>query len=290
MQLCLGTVQFGMQYGIASSGRPGKEDVFEIINHALKNDITTLDTAGGYGDAQTILGEFMACADRKKLNIITKILPNALNEVHENNYYATLKQNISDSLKQLNTDYVDSLLFHNAQYVNDEAALYALNKLKIDGFTKNTGISIYTPSEFEKAACSEYVDIIQIPYNILDTRLDKILLGCTKEIHARSAFLQGLLLMEEANIPNNLVTARPYIKKFADFCKKENLTRTQAALGFVKTQTKIEKIVFGVDNLTQLKQIIYDFNSDTPALLLKELASEFTGIEEKIIMPPLWNS
>lgn len=289
MELCLGTVQFGMQYGIASKGRPGYEDAEKMLEYAVANGITTIDTASAYGEAEKIVGGFLKHANRSSLRIITKIRPNALFSVEPSQYYHTLKQNIFDSLSNLNISYVDGCLFHNADYVNNEAALCALARLKEDGLVKKTGVSIYLPTEFESALASPAIDLIQIPYNILDTRLDPLLRQCEKEIHARSAFLQGLLLMDEAAVPRNLWNAKPYLHRFRSFCEYHHLTHTQAALAFVKTQPKISRLVFGVDNLAQLKQIKKDFSVSADAVALRELAEEFSGIEERIIMPNLWH-
>ncbi len=288
MELCLGTVQFGMQYGIASKGRPAQAEAEKMLQYAISHGIGAIDTASAYGEAEKILGGFLKHADRSKLQIVTKIRPGALYSVAPENYYKTLKQNLQSSLSNLHINYVDGCLFHNAEYAANEAALEALARLKKDKLVKKTGISTYLPSEFDHAAASPHVDIIQIPYNLLDTRLNTRLLSCDKEIHARSVFLQGLLLMDEAEVPQKLRDARPIIQRLDSFCEYNRVTRTQALLNFVKTQPKIEKLVFGADNLAQLKQIITDFSVDVDQTALLELAEEFSMTDERIIMPNLW--
>ena len=293
MELCLGTVQFGMQYGVASAGRPGYDEVERMLRYAADHGITAIDTASAYGEAENFVGRFLKRSDRKKLEVITKIRPGALYNVQPDKYYNALKQNVKNSLANLNTDYLDVCLFHNAEYAENEAALEALAGLKHEKLIRKTGISIYTPSEFTAASGSPHVDVIQIPYNLLDTRLDGPLKRTDKEIHARSIFLQGLLLMAADDLPKELWDAKPYLQRIDSYCEYYGLTRMQVLVNFVKIQPKINKIVFGVDNIDQLQQVAEAFQNtagDPPRLhdTLRELADEFTITDERIIMPNLW--
>ncbi|MEF9989120.1 MAG: aldo/keto reductase [Christensenellaceae bacterium] len=287
MELCIGTVQFGLQYGIASAGRPSEKDAVDILSYATKNGVVTIDTARAYGDAEQCVGQFVQNVPREQFRIITKIQPNALDGVTD--YTSVLKQNIQQSLENLHVSYVDGCLFHNAAYVHNQKALRALHELKSDGFIKKSGISIYTPQEFEAALESPYVDLIQIPYNALDHRLDALLntkQARKKEIHARSAFLQGLMLMD--TVPPHLSAAAPLVQKIAAFCAENHLSRTAFALHYVKTQKSIDKLVFGVDNIMQLKQIIEEFQLNVNSCLIKEFAEQFADTPIEIVNPALW--
>ncbi len=289
MELCLGTVQFGMQYGIASGGRPQLEEAEAMLEYAAEQGITTIDTASAYGEAEKIVGGFIQKFGREKLTIITKLRPGLLYAAEPKDYYKTIKQSLRESLRTLGLEYVDACLFHNAEYAQNEAALEALAKLKTDRLATKTGVSIYIPSEFEAAMHSPYVDLIQIPYNILDRRLDGLLKKCRQEIHARSAFLQGLLLMDEQDVPQKLWDVKPYLHALDAFCERNNVSRMQVLLGFVKTQKKIDRVVFGVDNIAQMKQVKDAFDSFVDPALLKDLADQFTVVDDRIIMPSLWH-
>lgn len=289
MELCLGTVQFGMQYGIASKGRPDYNQAEKMLEYAFEHRIRTIDTAGAYGEAEQIVGDFLANIGRGEVNIITKIRPGILYNVEPGNYYQALKDALKGSLRNLRTNYVDGCLFHNAEYALNEEALAALNKLKKDRMVKKTGISIYLPREFSAAIASPFVDIIQIPYNILDTRLDGLLKKTNQEIFARSAFLQGLLLMNLEDVPPALADIKPYILRIDSFCDYHGYTRLSLLLNFLKSQPKIDKLVFGVDNIDQLKEIIDAYNAPVDLTAVRELTYEFAGIDERIISPNLWH-
>ena len=108
------------------------------------------------------------------------------------------------------------------------------------------------------------------------------------QIHSRSAFIQGLILMNEDEIPPFLVKAKPIIKKINKLCKKYNISRIKLAILFVKQFKAISHLVFGVDNIDQLKENIGIFQEDFSSDILKEIGKEFENIETNIIMPSLW--
>jgi aryl-alcohol dehydrogenase-like predicted oxidoreductase len=277
-----------MQYGVSSAGRPDPAQALEMLEFAADNGITTIDTASAYGEAEKIVGEFISRTDRNKLQIVTKLRPGLLYNVEPGNYYRIIKQNMRDSLDTLGIGYVDACLFHNAEYAGDEAALEALANLKADRMAKKTGVSIYLPSEFDSAMRSPHVDIIQIPYNILDRRLDGLLKVARQEIHARSVFLQGLLLMDEQDVPRKLWDVKPYLHTLDAFCERSGGTRMRTLLGFVKLQNKIGKVVFGADSMEQIRQVREAFEAEADSAALLDLADEFTVVDDRIIMPNLW--
>lgn len=290
MELCLGTVQFGMQYGTTSLGSADNCGAEKMLTFAFENGIRSIDTAGAYGEAEKIVGAFISKIDRNEIEIISKIRPAILYNIEPKDYYTVLKEAVKGSLKNLRTNYVDACLFHNAEYAVNEAALEALDRLKKDRIVKKTGISVNLPREFTYASDSRYVDIIQIPYNILDTRLDGLLKKTEKQIYARSAFLQGLLLTASQEVPPPLADIKPYLLRIDSFCDYHGYTRLQLMLNFLKSQPKIDKLVFGVDNIEQIKEILEAFDAKVDLGAMRELTYEFAGIDERIISPNLWNA
>ena len=289
MELCLGTVQFGMQYGVSSAGQPDMQDAVEMLEYAANNGISAIDTANAYGEAERIVGAFLAEHGREGVNVITKIRPGILYNADSESYYKILRQNLEESLATLGLKSVYGCLFHNSEYADDEAALKALARLKDDGLVQRVGISIYLPAEFRRAAKSPWVDIIQAPYNLMDTRLKKQMERTECEIHARSVFLQGLLLMDEKTVPQHLRDVIPYLQRLDYYCERNGFTRMQVLLNFVKLNENIHKVVFGVDNLEQLKQVIAAFNTEIDRQELIDLAEEFTAVDERLIRPNLWH-
>ncbi len=295
MKLCLGTVQFGLKYGIAGNNQPNLASCIEMLDYAYQNDIYSFDTASAYGSAEDVLGEFIKQRriNQNNIDINSKISPDVFKETN-NNLYSSAKECVIRSLKKLNVEYLDGCMLHNASVLDNEEVIEALNRLKKEGYVKKIGASVYTPKEAKKTFSHHEMEIIQIPYNIFDQRLnedgffDSRIIE-NKKIYARSAFLQGLLLMAVNDIPLYLSEAIPKVKRFEELCKSYNITRTQAAISFVKNNDKIDYLVFGVDNLKQLKEFIEIFSKDIDKSVLKQISEEFTQVSENIVMPFLWN-
>lgn len=295
MELCLGTVQFGMDYGIKGQKKPSMEDAVTLIDYATQNGIKAIDTAKAYGTAEEVVGEFLSrkTISRDRLFISTKFMPNLLDEVEADDYERIIEEQIQGQLKKLNTDYVDAYMFHSARYAFDEEKLNALSIVVRKGYARKCGVSVYEPEEAE--ACFKYpsVDFIQAPYSIFDHRMKKRGIldkgnGNSCEIHTRSAFIQGLIVMDEEMVPDFLSEARPIVAKIKAVCQKYGISRVQLALQYVKREKGISHLVFGVDSLKQLKEDEDFFQDDLPDDLLEDIGKEFDDIKAEIVMPSLW--
>lgn len=295
MELCLGTVQFGMDYGIKGQKQPSVERAVEMLEYATHNGITTIDTANAYGTAEDVVGVFLSkkTVSRDKLFIISKFRPNLLDEVSPNEYYSVMRANLENTLSRLHTDYLDSYLLHSARYVFDDEIIETLNSMKRDGLVRRVGVSIYEPEEAKKCIDRPNVEFMQLPYSIFDQRMEKtgVFEYAKKDniqIHSRSAFIQGLILMNENEVPDFLSKAKPIVRKIDVLCHRHGISRISLAMNYVKQQSRISHLVFGVDNINQLKENIQIFQEDIPADIIEDIAKEFTDIEADIVMPSLW--
>lgn len=293
MELCLGTVQFGMDYGILNTKKPPVENSIKCLDYATQNGVRAIDTATAYGDAEEIVGQFLSkhTIARDNLWISTKFKPNTLDDVKPELYKNVIRDNICNSLKQLHTDYVDAYYLHSARYAFDDNILEALYEVKKEGLARDVGVSIYEPEEAYACFESEYVDIIQAPYSIFDHRMKNTGVFDRADrckIDTRSAFIQGLIIMGENDIPAFLSGARPIINKIDGICKETGLSRVELALAYVKREEAISHLVFGVDSIEQLKEDIVLFQSDVDNNLLQHIEDEFDNIDAAIVMPSLW--
>ena len=297
MELCLGTVQFGMNYGIRDQQQPIVEDAVQMLDYATQNGIDNIDTANAYGTAEDVVGTFLQrkTIDRNQLFIISKFKPNLLDDVTEDKYYDVMKANLESSLERLHTDYLDSYLLHSARYIWDDAIIDTLNRMKSEGYVRSVGVSVYEPDEAKKCIERPNIDFMQLPYSIFDQRMqaEGVFEMAQKaeyktQIHSRSAFIQGLILMNEEEVPPFLEKAKPIVYKIDHLCTKYGITRLELAMSYVKRQDSISHLVFGVDNLEQLKEDIHAFNKSLTNELIDEIADEFREIDTSIVMPSLW--
>ncbi|MEK7116765.1 MAG: aldo/keto reductase [Patescibacteria group bacterium] len=294
-KLILGTVQFGLNYGINNpNGKPAREKSLAMLDYAWQKGIRIFDTAYNYGEAEEILGEFIKTRNLSaEIKIITKLKPNIMSESH-GEALDIIANNLEESLKRLNRNYVDGYLFHTPAYIYDNKTVDAMVNLKKQKLVKNIGVSIYEENDAVYAVELNKFDYIQVPYSIFDQRLNKtnffeIAQKNNVTVFARSAFLQGLFFMSEEKIPPYLEIAKPYLKKLDKIINKYNLSRQQAALLFSCKNKDINYTVFGVDDLDQLKEDIdiADKNKDCDNCI-KELKENFVDVEKSIIFPSLW--
>lgn len=290
IQLCLGTVQLGLKYGIHGSNLPNPEIAMKIMDSAYSHGITCFDTAAAYGSAEDVVGNFINTRKPTDLRIVSKLRPNAL--INSKDYVLDITNEITNSLKRLGIVSLDGYMFHNASSIFDKNAVVALEKIKDLGFTRNIGVSVYTPEEAVKTLEYDNIDIIQIPYNVLDRRLDKV--GFFEEakrknisVYVRSVLLQGLLTMDEMTVPRYMGFALPTLKRYWKICQDFGLSAFQAAVQYILSKNNIDYLVFGVDNEDQLDEFLAMkvINGDD---LMRVMDDEFSDVENRILMPNLW--
>ena len=257
-RIALGTAQFGLDYGISnSSGKVKKKETVSLIKLAKDYNINTLDTAKVYGESEKILGEL----DVAHFNIITK-LPPIPKDIR--NMRLFVNNSIKDSLKKLKTSKVYGLLLHKSSDLleaNGNELFQAISDLKSKGIVKKIGISIYDPAELEKIFSTFKIDIIQIPINIIDRRIYntgwlKKLYEANIEIHARSIFLQGLLLLPKKKIPAKFKRWSNLTDKWHFKLEEKKNSALQICLSFIFSMPYIKYIILGVENTNHLKNII----------------------------------
>jgi aryl-alcohol dehydrogenase-like predicted oxidoreductase len=285
-RLALGTVQFGLPYGIANqTGQVSRVEARSILQLALANSIDTLDTAIAYGDSEACLGE----VGTQGFKVVTKlpILPEGCGDVKN-----WVNQQVSTSLSHLGVTKVYGLLLHQSEQLlgSNGAALYqALQALKDNGQVDKVGVSIYSPSELDALTPHYHFDLVQAPFNLVDQRLYSSgwlqrLKDADVEIHTRSTFLQGLLLMNQADVPVKFTAWDDLWQAWHSWIAAHDISAVQASLAFPLSFTAIDRVILGVDSVSQLTQIInaakWRQNIDLPNLQCDS---------ENLINPANWN-
>lgn len=258
MRLALGTVQFGLPYGVANkSGQVLRAEAKSMLHLASLSGIDTLDTAIAYGESEDCLGD-VGVGDFK---VITKLpaIPDKCLDVD-----GWVSEQLSASLSRLRAVKVYGLLLHRSQDLlgSNGASLYrVLEKLKEIGLVNKIGVSIYSPNELDLLAKDFRFDLVQAPFNLIDRSfLESGWMHRLKdngvEIHTRSSFLQGLLLMKESDIPKKFSSWSHLWKRWHDWLLENNISSLQATLAFPLSFSEIDRVIVGSDGLTQLQQIL----------------------------------
>ena len=294
--LCLGTAQLGMHYGINNKvGKLQKSEVFKILDTAISAGIQMIDTASIYGEAEELLGNYLVehKKDCKNVKIITK----QCNSIEGKSFAQVDKEircELEESLRRLKRDAVDGYLLHLYREVDNANTLTALQKLKEEGIVKNIGVSVYDVDEVEIALQSGDIDYLQMPCSIFDQRgLNSGVFEKAQKagvtVFTRSAFLQGLLMMDVNDVPNHLQGIVPYLQTFEKLLEEYELDRKHAIIKFILEKECIDYMVFGVETEEQLRDIIREKNSDSvPKEFMKQLHECFGKISERLILPIHW--
>jgi hypothetical protein len=258
MKLALGTAQFGMGYGVANSAEHlDSAHVKSILEVARENDISTLDTAPAYGNSEEVLGSLGV----KDFSVISKIV---IPDAWSGKLSDWVLGELEGTLSRLRSGTLHGLLIHNPSNLHMSEGLKffdVLCGLKADGLVENIGISIYTPEDLDSLPPELKFDIVQMPMNIMDRRLERgdfleKLRGTGAQIHIRSAFLQGLLLLPESRIPVYFDPWRSLLSDFVSWAAENKISPLRACLSYVNQIPEISKIIVGVDSQRQLRQII----------------------------------
>ncbi len=295
MELCLGTVQFGMDYGVFNMPKKDPEYCISCLDYATQNGINAIDTATAYGMAEEITGRFLAkkSMPREKLYISTKLLPNILDDCIKDEYENVIRNNLKKSLSILHTDYVDTYYFHSSRYAFQPELLEALSVVQKEGLAKNVGVSVYYPDEAIACFKNKNVSCLQVPYSIFDHRmkdLDVFNKGIESKfnIDVRTVFVKGLIRLKEDQVPGHLVKAKPILNKLDRLCDETGYSRIDLAMGYVRRESAISHLVFGIRTLEQLKEDISSFNKDIPEEVFDEIDKEFSDISAELVVPSLW--
>ena len=292
-KLSLGTVQFGIDYGIANSkGKPNQNSVNKIIEYVVSRGINSFDTAQGYGDSEKVIGNYFGITDSEPILAVSKIDSKKL-LLSERDF----NELIQSSVNQLNVNSLFGLLMHNSDLMNVWIEKYTtkIDLLKSKNIIKYFGVSIYTNQEFEMAINNEDIDIIQIPFSVFDQRaISNKWFEKAKEknklIFIRSIYLQGLLLMDIQSIPVNLVAAKEYIKKLDKMCKDLQVTKNELCLSFVNTVAEEASLLFGCETLSQAKQNLDVFENMNmlEKNIINDIIENFQDMPEHIYNPTKW--
>jgi aryl-alcohol dehydrogenase-like predicted oxidoreductase len=286
-RLAIGTAQLGMDYGVASlAGQMSVEGARRMLIYAQNQGIDTLDTAISYGSSEKRLGEI----GLDGWNVVTK-LPGVPATIRPEGVRGWVQTTITQSLERLNVDKLFSLLLHKPSdlfEIHGQALLDHLLTLKAQGQIEKIGISVYSPSELENLIDRFPLDLVQLPLNIFDQRFaDSGWLTALErkgvEIHSRSAFLQGLLLMPAHARPSQFQKWQDLWTKWDNWLKEIGMTPVEACLSTTFSQAEINRVVVGFDSPDQLRQIC-----NTSLDLSIKVPTQLQSAPEDLINPSRW--
>jgi len=297
-RIVLGTAQLGMDYGIVNrAGKPPYERAKQIVAYALRNGVTAFDTAAAYGDSEKVLGRaFSDLALAGSVFVSSKV---HLGDWDKGAEPATafIERAVRRSCALLGVPKLDVSLMHRAE---DLEHVHTLAALKTQGLLDRAGISVMTPDEARAAvdlrstSGETILEAIQLPTSILDQRFLRS--GVLRELHdagvqvfARSAFLQGVVLMPSEEIPEALRPVDPVLRRLEVLATREHVAMKEMAIRFVLSLPDVDALVLGAELPEQIEEnarIAREGPLRRP--LFEELVSIVPDLPDEILMPNLW--
>ena len=269
----LGSVQFGLSYGISNTdGQTSVVDVSKILEVAFQNGITTIDTAPSYGTSEKIIGNYQ----KNQFNIVTKFMPS--------NQGLSIMNQFVRSIEYLKTSSIYGYLAHRPlELISCKKDWQEIQKLKSKNKISKIGFSLNEPSEYYQLLKADIIpDIVQVPFNYFDNRFEEILIelkskGC--ETHIRSVFLQGLFFVKSNNLPKFF---EPFFQELQYLQSTYGERLSSTLLKYSLEKPFVDKVILGVENSSQLE---FNIKGLENALEMKDLVTQFS---DKILMPMYW--
>lgn len=284
-KICIGSANFGMEYGLDKKSPLLKKDIKEIFEFLKKENTIYIDTAANYKNSEIIIGKYST----KKFKIITKIkkIPKGVNDLEK-----WLKNEIYTSCKKLRVNKIYGLLVHDTQDLKNKKKAKKIYKtfdiLKKSKIIEKIGLSIYNPNELDLYLKNYNFEIVQAPLNIFDRRI--INSGWLKKINekgieffARSIFLQGLLIKDINKIDKFFSPYKKKFEKFETWTQKLNISKVEACIRFVNSYREVDKVIVGINNKMHFFEN-YKFLKKDKLIVPNSLEIK----SGKILNPKLW--
>jgi aryl-alcohol dehydrogenase-like predicted oxidoreductase len=293
LRVVLGTVQLGMPYGVSNArGQVPLDEARAMVDLAARSGVSALDTAHLYGEGEAVLGSVLPAG--ATLDVVTKTPKFGGAGADAQAAPAALSRAFALSLRRLRRAAVSALLVHDAADLLGPAgpAIWrAMEGLRDEGLVARLGVSVYSGAEIDGLLGRFPLDLVQLPFNLLDRRLVEggqlgRLARRGVEVHARSVFLQGLLLMAPEALPPALADMGPRLARLRAALAEAGTTPLAAALAAAARRPEIGSVVVGATSAAELAEILAAAAA-APDPAVPDLAP-FAVADETVLNPSAW--
>jgi aryl-alcohol dehydrogenase-like predicted oxidoreductase len=290
----LGTVQFGLNYGIANKeGQPSYETARDIIACAWEGGVNCLDTAAIYGSSEEVLGNVLRELNLAGKMIVASKVCHMADDLSASHADAVVEESVTQSLERLGLDSLPICLFHT----EDNFIRYAesLLKLKERGLVRCVGSSVNTPGATRDIVRSGGAEAIQLPTSVLDHRF--IRQGIIDDAAARgiglfvrSIYLQGLILMPEEEIMPELSDVIPVQRGLQKLARAAGMGPAEMAARYVLGIPGVTSVVVGVDTVAQMRENVNLLaKGPLEPSLSDAVSAAVPDLPESILFPGKWS-
>jgi len=296
----IGTVQFGMNYGVNNSGgQTSMADIATVFEKCRERGITFVDTSRCYGSSEERIAATLGTLNaRKDFFIETKLdLPGDWETLDERELLAQAGRSLEQSLRTLRVDSIPLYLLHTERYLKFPCIWEFMLRQIENGKVQKVGISLEVgPANAEVCFGLPQMSALQIPFNALDSRWDAAgFFARAMErgllVVGRSTYLQGLLLMSPDSLPENLKYAAVFVRRLDDIATEAGMDRKTLCLRYALSRTEIGASILGLDTAAQFDEN-YDIYCQGPLddALLDRVSGAFSDVPEHCVNPSLWKA
>ncbi|HLD45217.1 MAG TPA: aldo/keto reductase [bacterium] len=284
-KIALGTVQFGMNYGVNNKrGQIPAIEVSQILCEASQHGITCLDTAQGYGNSEEVIGR-AAREFSLDFDVVTKLPTHMVTPV---------EACVAESQKRLGLHKLYGCLVHRFDLITQGRDVWdGLRRVRREGLVAKIGCSLYYLHELDYLFSHVTdCDLIQVPYNVFDQRFEPYFAEAKKrgmEIHVRSVFLQGMVFKKPEELAPQFAPMKKHLLALQHIASDSGLSLTALCLNFVCLNPDVDRVIVGVDGLDHLR-------ANMAALLCSSAVNGFSAqlgelaiSDENMVVPSLWN-
>ena len=268
IEFSLGTVELGLDYGIPDGRhmQPSAADASTLLNHALNQGINLIETARTYGSAEYVIGNAIS-KRRSEYYLCSKVPVSAL-ETHGPLLEKYIYNSVRESLRALQTDYLDILLLHNATVfdLRNAQLMDALGKMLDLDLVHFIGVSVYDVETANLAIAQGICDIIEIPYNVLDRKWESSTLSLARQYNigviARSVLLRGLLAKPTPDFPVEMSRLKYALMNVANLSDGTGTRVVNLAYQYVLRNASVSSALIGTAYIDELDMILKDTPND----------------------------
>ena len=265
-EIAFGGVEIGMPYGIGIKNKTdmlSETEAINLLHSALDNGINFFDTARMYGKSESIMGQ--AFKDkREQVVICTKCRPfrDKLGELPASAKLKIIIENsLRESLKELQTDYIDIYMLHQAdlEILDNETIVNALLNLKDKGIIRAMGVSTYTLEETKKAVDTGVWDVVQLPFNLMDQTQASIFSLAAEQgvgIMVRSVLLKGILSEKGRSLHSELKDVEEHLKFYEELFNETTPKLPTLATKFALSFMQVSSVLVGIDRKKYLQEAL----------------------------------
>lgn len=291
----LGTVQWGMNYGVSNqNGIPTNDELERILRTAMKNSIKHLDTARNYGNSEERIGQHIA-EHQGMFHITTKVdIPPQVLKSSKRRISESVRDSINSSLEALQVGKIDNVLLHRGYFAieNEMIAWTTLQEIQDAGMIGKIGISAANPGEAKLAFELPGCDVVQVATSLLDQRLTRsdFFGECQAkgiETVVRSIFLQGIAFITPEDLSGNLVELRDVLLSIEHFAAEINLTAADIWKTFA-SDINTDFLVVGFTNDWELQRYLENENPNIKELI-RTFSNQIDLLPEYILDPSRWS-